>query len=176
MNGKKTDAAKPLPIRQDDVLTIVHRSCDFRISDETIGRFPFVNGKKEVCFRVGFSGGNAELRQTARRFNEYFSYCRKKGLVKGDGLCILVTDPDNGGPDMIRLKLAKGPGFISADRNGGILITAPDIAGLNRLVTALFYRMDRRFEFYEPFRNVMGLRASDFKAEGKRLPLRGYFD
>ena len=176
LNGKKTDAAKPLPIRQDDVLTIVHRSCDFRISDETIGLFPFVNGKKEVCFRVGFSGGNAELRQTARRFNEYFTYCRKKGLVKGDGLCILVTNPDNGGPDMIRLKLAKGPGFIGADRNGGILITAPDIAGLNRLVTALFYRMDRRFEFYEPFRNVMGLRASDFKAEGKRLPLRRYFD
>ena len=176
LNGRVVDASRPLAFRQGDVLEIVYRSEDFRISAEAILGFPFVNQANEVDFRVGFASGNAGLREMARRFNDYFTYCRKKGLVKGDGLCILTTDPKTGAQGMVRLELAEGKGNITLDDNGGLRIAAPNLTELDRLITELFYQMDRRFEYYEPFRNVMGLRASDFKAEGKLLPLRRYFD
>ncbi|MBQ6470498.1 MAG: hypothetical protein IJJ33_00815 [Victivallales bacterium] len=176
VNGQVADARRPLRFGQGDVLEIVCRSEDFRLSAEAILGFPFVNQAGEVDFRVGFASGNAGLREVARRFNDYFTYCRKKGLVKGDGLCVLTTDPKTVAHGMVRLELAEGQGNIIQDDNGGLRIAAPNLTEMNRLVTELFYQMDCRFEYYEPFRNVMGLRASDFQAEGKSLPLRCYFD
>ena len=176
LNGKKVKSSTSLRIARGDILTILYRSADFRINEKVILKFPFVNRKNEVDFRVGFAGTPPGLRQAARRFNDYFGYCLSKGLIKGDGLCTFVTDPVRGENGMIVLKLAPGKGHITSGQDGGILISAPDIKEMNRLITALFYQMDRKFEYSEPFRNVMGLRAADFKAAGKRLPLIRCFD
>ena len=143
---------------------------------KSIDEFPFVNDSGQVVFKVGFSGGNADLRKAARRFNEYFAYCQEKHLVNGDGLCGLVTDPDSGESGLIRLQLSDGVNAILPDSGGGILISAPDIAGLNKLITALFYRMDKRFEHFIPFHPVEGMDPGEFQANGKSLPLRRFFD
>ena len=61
LNGRVADASRPLAFRHGDVLEIVYRSEDFRISAEAILGFPFVNQANEVDFRVGFASGNAGL-------------------------------------------------------------------------------------------------------------------
>ena len=176
LNGRPVKAEQSLNIRRGDKLEILYRSENFCLSSREITTFPYTSKNGEVSLKVGFPGNDQAVRNVARRFNDYFTYCRRNGLVAGDGLCYLVSDPGQGEKGMIRLQLAPGKAFAARKKNGGILLSAPDAKALDRLTTEFFYQMDKRFDHVPPLRHVEGMDPGEFNANGKRLPLRRFFD
>ena len=83
LNGAPVKAEQGLNIRQGDKLEILYRSENFRLSSRAITTFPYTSKNGEVTLKVGFPGNDQAVRNVARRFNDYFTYCRQNGLVTG---------------------------------------------------------------------------------------------
>ena len=148
-----------------------------KLMQKDIMKFPFINGRKEVVFKVFAPGAATEF---ASRFDEYFAYCAKEKMIAPKFVKVARTAaPDK---NTVTLKLDKKyKPEIFMDKKGGITVTAPDAMKMDLMIKKLFYRIDQRFPSAIPMprAGTMGFykdQVKHFKAEGMVLPYKPFFE
>ncbi len=183
LNGANVAPGATVEIKPGSVLEITYRSTVFRNPAADILAFPFTDAGKQISFNV--QANTDDGYELARRFNDYFDFCRKNKVIDAKSKPVELKKIANPTPAagtvtlMIGEMTGSGPDGVSVSPEGGIIIKAADAESADRMITALFKVMDQRYEYVFPFSYVMGLKPEmiqHFQMWNKAFPYKKYFE